>query len=40
MVIVQMFAPDVTLSVNARLVIRKRTDLLEANTLPLRKSRH
>ena len=40
MVIVQMFAPDVTLSVNARLEIQKRADLLEANTLPQRKSRH
>ena len=39
MVIVQIFAPDVILSVNARLAIRKRVDLLEA-TLPQRKSRH
>ena len=42
MVIVQVFAPDVTLSVNARLAIRKRVDLFEANisankiSLPLR----
>ena len=38
MVIAQMFAPDVTLSVNARLAIRKRAGLLEANTLPQRKT--
>ena len=37
MVIVQMFSPDVTLSVNARLAIQERADLLEA-TLPQRKT--
>jgi len=38
LVIVQMFAPDVTLKVKARLAIRKRADLSEANTLPQRKT--
>ena len=38
MVIVQMFSPDVILSLNAKLTIRKRAGLLEANTLPQRKT--